>query len=219
MPVWDQQLLRAALAGGAVTSAVRIRPAVGARQAAVLVLLGPAGQDDLDVTLVERASTLRHHAGQIAFPGGARDADDPNLIVTALREAEEEIGVAPEEVEVLGELGAVHVEVSRFDVTTVVGAWAGDRTLTSRDPGEVAAVHRVPLSVLTDPATRVTAVHPRGYRGPAFVVDDLFVWGLTAHLLDAVLDLAGWQQPWDHGRRREVPQRFLVDSGRGPRTA
>jgi 8-oxo-dGTP pyrophosphatase MutT (NUDIX family) len=221
MPVWDQQLLRAALADG-VEAPVRIRPAVGAREAAVLVLLGPAPgrPDDLDVTLLERASTLRHHAGQVAFPGGARDPGDASLVAAALREAEEEIGVGAAEVEVLGQLAAVHVEISRFDVTTVVGAWSGDRPLGPRDPAEVAAVHRVPLSMLTDPATRVTAVHPSGYRGPAFVVDELFVWGLTAHLLDAVLHLAGWQRPWDRTVRVGVPDRFLLDRrDRGPATA
>ncbi|MVA76927.1 NUDIX domain-containing protein [Auraticoccus sp. F435] len=220
MPLWDQQLLRQALASPVESSLLRIRPAVGAREAAVLVLLGPTlDGDDVDVTLLERASTLRHHAGQIAFPGGARDPGDPSLEAAAIREAHEEIGIDPDEVEVIGRLPAVHVEVSSFDVTAVVAGWPGDRPLQPRDAAEVAAVHRIPLSVLTAPEHRVTATLPRGYTGPAFVVDDLFVWGLTAHLLDTVLDLAGWQQPWDTAHRRPVPDRFLLDrrGDRGPR--
>lgn len=222
MPVWDEQLLRSALAGPVSSGGIGIQAAVGAREAAVLVLLGPTpGVEDVDVTLVERAATLRHHAGQIAFPGGARDPGDAGPEGTALREAEEEIGLDPGDVEVIGRLPAVHVAVSSFDVTAVVARWSGRHPLTPRDPAEVAAVHRVPLSVLTAAEHRVTATHPRGYTGPAFVVDDLFVWGLTAHLLDAVLHLAGWQLPWDTGVRHAVPHRFLNDSrrDRGPRPA
>ncbi len=215
MPLWDQQLLRDTLAAPVDAPSLRVRPAVGAREAAVLVLLGPTpGREDVDVTLLERASTLRHHAGQIAFPGGARDPDDVSLEAAALREAQEEIGLNPGAVELIGRLPAVHVAVSSFDVTAVVGSWPGEGALCPCDPAEVAAVHRVPLSVLTAPENRVTATHPLGYTGPAFVVDDLFVWGLTAHLLDAVLELAGWQQPWDVDVHRAVPERFLVGSAR-----
>ena len=70
---------------------------------------------------------------------------------------------------------------------------------------------RVPVADLVDPANRVTARHPTGFRGPAFTVADHLVWGLTAHLLDAVLDLAGWSRPWDDAREvgdpRPLPER------------
>jgi hypothetical protein len=64
--------------------------------------------------------------------------------------------------------------------------------------------------VLVDPANRARVRHPRGYIGPAFLVDDHLIWGLTAHLLDGVLDLAGWQRPWNADRMLEIPARYLT---------
>lgn len=187
-----------------------LRPAQGARQSAVLALFGegPAGPE---VLLVERALTLRSHPGQIAFPGGGADPEDADLTDTALREAYEECGILRDGVEVLGLLPPAHVRVSGFDVTTVVAWWRTPRAATPGDPGEVASVLRVPVATLVDPVNRATAVHPLGYRGPAFTVPDHLVWGLTAHLLDAVLDLAGWSRPWDTAREVEIPDRYLSD--------
>lgn len=187
-----------------------LRPAQGGRKSAVLALFGegPAGPE---VLLVERALTLRSHPGQIAFPGGAADPGDVDLVDTALREAYEECGVEREGVEVLGMLPAAHVVVSGFDVTAVVAWWRVPLADTPADPGEVAAVLRVPVVDLVDPANRATARHPTGYHGPAFTVADHLVWGLTAHLLAAVLDLAGWTTPWDVDRKVEIPARYLTD--------
>ena len=67
----------------------------------------------------------------------------------------------------------------------------------------------MPVPLLVDAASRWMAVHPSGYTGPAFVVGDLFIWGFTAHLLDGLLDLAGWTQVWDRDRTAEIPARFL----------
>jgi 8-oxo-dGTP pyrophosphatase MutT (NUDIX family) len=187
-----------------------LRPAQGGRQSAVLALFGegPAGPE---VLLVERALTLRAHPGQIAFPGGAVDPADVDLADTALREAHEECGVVRDGVEVLGTLPAAHVVVSGFDVTAVVAWWRVPHAVEPADPGEVAAVLRVPVADLVDPANRATARHPTGYRGPAFTVAGHLVWGLTAYLLAAVLDLAGWTTPWDDDREVEIPDRYLRD--------
>ncbi len=194
-----------------------LRPARGGRRSAVLALFGegqlgeaPGGAGP-EVLLVERALTLRSHPGQIAFPGGAADPGDVDVADTALREAYEECGVLREGVEVLGTLPPAHVTVSGFDVTTVVGWWRTPLAAVPGDPGEVAAVLRVPVADLVDPANRATARHPSGFRGPAFTVAGHLVWGLTAHLLDAVLDLAGWSRPWDVGREVEIPARYLSD--------
>lgn len=180
----------------------------GKASAAVLMLF--TDEPDPAVTLLTRSAHLRRHAGQMALPGGRRDPDDPNLVCTALREAHEETGVPAEAVEVLGTLPAVWVPASNYDVTTVTGVWPGGE-LSPMDPFETAAIHTYPVSTLASPQTRVTATHPSGYRGPAFVLGDEFVWGLTAHLLDWVLDLAGWARPWDRRRVSTIPERFLRD--------
>ncbi|MDF1490071.1 NUDIX hydrolase [Tessaracoccus caeni] len=180
----------------------------GKASAAVLMLFSDAS--DPEVTLLTRSSSLRRHAGQMALPGGRRDPEDPSLVATALREASEETGLDPRAVEVLGSLPAVWVPASNYDVTTVTGVWPGG-SLSPMDPFETAAVHAYPVSLLTSPEVRVTATHPSGYRGPAFVLGDEFVWGLTAHLLDWVLDLAGWARPWDQGQTSTIPERFMRD--------
>jgi 8-oxo-dGTP pyrophosphatase MutT (NUDIX family) len=198
------------------------RPGRGARAAAVLALLEVA-TDDVYVVVAERASTLRHHAGQLAFPGGGVEPEDVDLAATAVREAHEEVGLDPASVEVLGLLPAVHVAVSGFDVTAVAAWWRAPHPLTTLQPHEVAAVHRIAVGVLADPDTRVQVQHPSGYTGPGFVVADpvrqaegaaaepLLIWGLTAHLLDGVLELAGWARPWDHTRTAGIPARYLTD--------
>ena len=224
-PAWVARL-RTALHEADRPWADVLRPAQGARASAVLALFGEGvdgaeragGADGTgatgggpEVLLVERALTLRSHPGQIAFPGGGVDPEDTDLADTALREAYEECGVLRAGVEVLGTLPPAHVRVSGFDVTTVVGWWRVPHAVAPADPAEVAAVLRVRVADLVDPANRATARHPLGFRGPAFSVAGHLVWGLTAHLLDAVLDLAGWSRPWDASREVEIPERYLSD--------
>ena len=209
VPDWLRPLTKALADPARLDPVVAIRPGVGARQAAVLILVG-SGPSGPDILLVERPASMRTHAAQIAFPGGAADPGDADLADTALREAAEETGVDRSGIEVLGQLPPAHVEVSGFDVTGVVGWWARRSPVTALDPREVASVLLVPVAVLVDPANRARVRHPRGYVGPAFVVDDHLIWGLTAHLLDGVLDLAGWQRPWDADRLLEIPARYLT---------
>ena len=186
-----------------------IRPGIGARAAAVLVLIGEGGIGP-EVMFIERAAGMRTHAGQIAFPGGAADPGDVDLADTALREAAEETGVDRRGIDVLGLLPAAHVDVSGFDVTAVIAWWRRRSPVAAIDPREAASVEVVPVSVLTDPANRARVRHPSGYTGPAFQVGTHLIWGLTAHLLDGVLDLAGWQRPWDSRRTIEIPARYLT---------
>jgi len=174
------------------------------RKAAVLMLFGEAEQGP-DVLIIERAATLRDHGGQPAFPGGAIDPDDDGPIAAALREAEEETGVRAHDVEVLGELPEIWLPPSRFHVTPVVAWWHSPSSVSPVDVGEVAAVARVPVSHLVDPAHRVSARHSTGWVGPAFVVDHMLVWGFTAGLLDRVLDLTGWAKPWNPARIVDLP--------------
>ncbi len=179
-------------------------PASGGRPGAVLILLGE-GPDGPDLLLIERAPDMRSHAGQPAFPGGAVDPEDEGPVAAALREAHEETGVDPAGVEVFAALPELWLPPSGFVVTPVLGWWREPSPVWARDPAEVAAVHRVPLAELLEPAHRFRVRHPSGYVGPAFGVRGMVVWGFTAGLLDRMLQLAGWELPWDHDRVQELP--------------
>lgn len=178
-------------------------PSGSARRSAVLILFGegPAGPD---VLLIEKSVHLRSHAGQPAFPGGGADPGDDYPVGTALREAHEEAGVDPAGVRVLATLPALFLGPSDNLVVPVLGWWDDPRDVTTGDPREVARVARVPLSDLVDPANRFRVRHPAGYVGPAFGVADMVVWGFTAALLDALLEAAGLEQPWDDGDVRPL---------------
>ena len=103
------------------------------------------------------------------------------------------------------------VPASGYEVTPVVARWSEPLPLAPVDPGEVANVLQLRISQLSDPVNRVTATIPGGYRGPGFQLGDLFIWGMTAHLLDVTLRVAGWERSWDRDREVPVPGRFLRD--------
>lgn len=178
----------------------RMPPPESGRRASVLVLFGEDARHGPDVLLVERASTLREHAGQVAFPGGGTEADDRDAVATALREAEEEAGVEPAGVVPLAVLPDLFVPPSGFIVTPVVAHWVRPVAVHAVDPRETARVVRVPLSELADPARRIRVRHSSGFLGPAFVTAGLLVWGFTGGLLSALLDRGGWARPWDTTR-------------------
>ncbi|MGK2309963.1 NUDIX hydrolase [Cutibacterium sp. V947] len=178
----------------------------GGRSSAVLALVS---ETDNDIILTRRPLSLRHHAGQVALPGGCAEEGDDTIVDTALREAREEVGLDRGLVTVRGVLPAAHVAASQSDVTTVVATWCGEGDVGVVDPAEVALVQRVRLADLANPAARATTCHPSGYRGPAFVLPDLFIWGFTAHVLDTLLDRGGWSRPWDRERVVEIPESYL----------
>jgi 8-oxo-dGTP pyrophosphatase MutT (NUDIX family) len=209
-PEWLDGLIDALSEQSRLQKLVALRPGIGARPAAVLILIGE-GPEGPEIMFVERAADMRKHAGQIAFPGGAADVGDHDLADTALREAAEETGVDRTGIEVLGVLPPAHVEVSGFDVTAVIAWWRQPSPVAVMDPREAASIDIVPVTILTDPAHRALVRHPSGYVGPAFEVNGHLIWGLTAHLLDGVLDLAGWQRPWDRSREVPIPLRYLTD--------
>lgn len=209
-PAWLDPLLDALDDADRLSASVALRPGVGARAAAVLILIGE-GERGPEILFVERAAGLRTHAGQIAFPGGAADPEDSDLAATALREAREETGVDTTGIRVLGCLPPAHVEVSGFDVTAVIGWWQRWSPVGAADPREVASVVTVPVVDLLDEANRARVTHPSGYVGPAFQVGGHLIWGLTAHLLDGLLGLAGWQRGWDDTPFMPIPERYLTD--------
>ncbi|MFI6345246.1 NUDIX hydrolase [Streptomyces sp. NPDC050560] len=173
----------------------------GGRQSAVLILFG-YGEEGPELLLTERSGSLRSHAGQPSFPGGALDPEDGDPAVegplrAALREAEEETGLDPGGVRLFGVLPKLYIPVSSFVVTPVLGWWRVPSPVGVVDPAETARVFTVPVADLTDPGNRATAIHPSGYRGPAFQVASTLVWGFTAGVIDRILHYAGWERPWD----------------------
>ncbi|MET8651451.1 NUDIX hydrolase [Nocardia aurea] len=184
------------------------------RQAAVLVLFGgsadgdPSGPGglpaDADVLLTQRASTMRQHRGQVAFPGGAVDHDDSGPVATALREASEETGLDPAGVEPIVVLPKLFVPPSRFDVSPVVAYWRAPSEVRVVDQSETERVVRVPLAELLDPANRFLVRGPLGYQSPAFQVDGLLVWGLTGGILAGLFGSSGWEPEWDRDDVRDL---------------
>lgn len=151
--------------------------------AAVLVPLLPTAQG-WDVVLTKRTSALRNHPGQIAFPGGRVDATDASVEAAALREAHEEIGLAPDAVRVLGHTAAHHT-ITGFDVTPFIAEiTAPFAPVPAAD--EVAEVFHVPWDVLMDPAnTRIEGRIWQGHRRHYFTMPygPYYIWGATARML------------------------------------
>lgn len=181
------------------------------RRSAVLMLFAPSADGGSDVVLTARSRDLRAHPGQVSFPGGRVDPTDAGPVAAALRETEEEVGVDPTSVDVVGAMPELFLTPSGNAVTPVLGWWPTPGEVRVVDPGEVERVERVSVAELIDPARRFTVAHPSGYRGPGFEAGGLFVWGFTALLLGAVLDLAGLTQEWDASVERPIPEHVLSD--------
>lgn len=156
------------------------------RLGGVLVLLYCV-DDQPHLVLIKRPTYEGVHSGQVALPGGAHEPPE-TLEATALREAHEEIGVRPEEVEIIGRLTPLFVVPSNFEVHPFVGRYTGpERPVFVPDAREVAAVVEAPLRMLLDPATRVEeSMELRGglrMRVPCFRVGAFSIWGATAMML------------------------------------
>ncbi|WP_170404826.1 CoA pyrophosphatase [Ruegeria arenilitoris] len=134
--------------------------------------------------LTKRSSALKHHPGQIAFPGGKQDEGDADVTATALREAQEEIGLPPDLPEILGHL-PTHETVTSFTVTPVVAILRAPFQLIP-EPGEVDEVFSVPLAHVLNPANYI--VESRRWRGQkrfyyAVPFGPYYIWGATARML------------------------------------
>jgi 8-oxo-dGTP pyrophosphatase MutT (NUDIX family) len=214
-PWWGPLVAAAAEASGPEVPRVASDTALlyspeDARSASVLVLLsdraaGPGGESGRpSVLLQQRASGLRHHPGEVAFPGGAADPGDDGPVSTALREAAEELAVDPGTVAIGPSLPPLWIPVSGFAVTPVLALWTAPHPVTP-DGDEVAAAHQVPLPSLADPAARRSVHYPSGGTGPGFRVPGVpLIWGFTAGVLSWLLDLGGWSRPWNTDRTMKL---------------
>jgi 8-oxo-dGTP pyrophosphatase MutT (NUDIX family) len=151
---------------------------------AAAVLIPIVVQQTLTVLFTKRTSHLKSHSGQVSFPGGRAEAHDPSAEFTALREAQEEIGLAPEKVEIIGRLPDYRTRTG-FRVTPVVGLVVPPLDLRP-DANEVEEIFEVPLEFLLDPANRQR--HTREWQGRTvgfyvFEHGGRTIWGATAGML------------------------------------
>ena len=179
-------------------------PASGGRSSAVLVLFGD-GVHGPDLLYIQRSERLRRHPGQPAFPGGRIEETDDGPVAAALREAMEETGLDPAGVDVLATLPEMFIARSEFRVVPVLGWWRTPSAVKPTDIGEVAAVERIGVADLADPANRLMMRFPGGRSGPAFRIGPMLIWGFTALLTDRLLALGGFERPWDANTIRALP--------------
>jgi 8-oxo-dGTP pyrophosphatase MutT (NUDIX family) len=208
----------------AITAANATATLTGSRRdAAVLVLFSgpqdhPPGEPpaDADLLLTVRASTLRHHAGQAAFPGGATDPGDDGPVGTAFREATEETGIDTARITPLVTLDKMFIPPSGFHVVPVLAYSPDPGPVAVVDPSETAVVARVPLRAFVNPRNRLMVyreANTRRFSGPAFLLDEMLVWGFTGQVVSAILDVAGWAQPWDTDDVRELDEAMALVGG------
>ncbi len=166
-----------------------MEPTAHARQSSVLVLIYPNENRELEILLTLRSTDI-DHGGQISFPGG-RSEKDETATETALREAQEEVGIDPEQVEIIGQLTNLFVNNSNNDVTPVVG-YLPDQPELSLDPSEVEEAFSVELdSLLGKKNLTVEDWDLKNYtfKVPYWDVHRVPLWGATAMMLNEFLEL------------------------------
>ena len=170
-------------------------PGSDSRRAAVLVPILVL-DEDARVIYTVRKDDLADHAGQISFPGGSIEAGDGSLMETALREAEEEIDLSPELVEVVGELEEMYIPPSNFRVSPFVGLLPPEAEMVLA-PDEVEEIFTVSLATLTANETYRKVLwrrDGRDYEVPVFAIGGRNIWGATAAMTAALLARLGWRE-------------------------
>ena len=172
----------------------RPRPDPADRLAAVLVPV--VWGERPSVVFTRRADELPRHAGEISFPGGLAEPQDAGALATALREADEELGIDARRVRVLGALSPIHTVVSGILIVPFVGILDGTGRFAP-DPGEIAEVLEFPVDVLAAAeATVAWQLDDHVYEGFAYEVDGHTIWGATARMLHELLDHLRSEAPW-----------------------
>ncbi|WP_051204083.1 MULTISPECIES: NUDIX hydrolase [Nocardioides] len=183
-----------------------------ARRGAVLILFADVDGDGRgELLLTERAHHMRSHPGQVSFPGGTIDPGE-SAVEAAVREAQEEIGLDPAEIEVFAELPELWLPPSNFAVTPVLGYWRHRGEVSVVSPDEVHEIHHVDIDDLLDPANRISVRHPSGWLGPGFLIGpdrDVILWGFTAGIIARLFDFVGWSGEWDTNQVRDLPDYML----------
>ena len=162
----------------------------GVKQSSVLLLLFPEG-DHLYICLTKRPSTMKYHPGQISFPGGKVEKNDGSAEITALREAEEEVGINPASVEILGKLSDLYVEVSQFAIQPFL-AWADRKPSFKVNYDEVEDLILLPLDhVLQENIIAETEMETVTGRLPVkyFPFNNEVIWGATAMILSELVEI------------------------------
>lgn len=154
-------------------------------RSSVLMLLFPYN-GEINTCLIRRPSTMRYHGGQIAFPGGRYEPTDKDLIQTALRESFEEIGTDINQLEIIGALTPLYVQVSNFTINPFIG-WSETIPPFQIDNREVDELFIIPVEKFLHHKTyqfrEVTTKIHGTFEAPGFYVDQLFVWGATAMII------------------------------------
>jgi 8-oxo-dGTP pyrophosphatase MutT (NUDIX family) len=172
------------------------------KKGAVLILLHD-GDRGPEVLITLRSESLRSHSGQPSFPGGALEQEE-NVIEAALRESEEEVGLKRSSVEILTELPQLFIPPSNFHVTPVLGFWREPHLLAPEQSAEVVRAELIAFDDLAEPENRIMLRHRSGYRGPAFDIAGMRIWGFTGGILDRLLHHTGYERPWDQERTVEL---------------
>lgn len=159
-------------------------------QSSVILLLFPDDKN-IKIVVIHRPKTMKNHAGQIAFPGGKVEPEDSGFIATALRETYEEIGVPPSEIEILGILTPIFVQVSNFVINPVVG-WCKSKPNFTLDCSEIENLYAFNIEELKS----ADCIHSRNMETisgmlevPGFSIDGLFIWGATAMILSEFIEV------------------------------
>lgn len=162
-----------------------------ATQSSVLILFYPF-EENAGFVLMLRPEYPGVHSGQISLPGGKFEENDDSLIYTALREAREEIGIDPLQVQVIGQLTEMYIPPSNFMVTPVVG-YQTSRPVFLADPKEVAAIIEIKLADLLDDGNKmmkeIKLSHGYSLNVPTYYINDNVIWGATAMILSELREI------------------------------